>query len=303
MGLFGGYQNPGPGINPYAPKKKPFFRYWEVFWRNLGKLLYLNIIYALFHLPLLGAMIVYVSTDNKLTNAVAITLLVIQFFLEGPALAGMTRVLRLIVLDKAFFMGEEFKKGFTRNLGTSFLIWVIDALVIASVYIGFFVYPYLERETGSKLVYIPYVISIAAAVVLLFMNYYLMPLTVVTKLKKSAIFKNSFMLTALSPKQCVLSLVCILARLFILWFLIQLSSIAMFLLAFVPAAFIGYQVMFTHYPVIQKYVIQPYYEETGEKNPEEEDIPQQEEERVFTDRGTSEPPVPKQKVKRGKTIS
>ncbi|MBR5372252.1 MAG: hypothetical protein IK130_08555 [Oscillospiraceae bacterium] len=303
MGLFGGYQNPGPGINPYAPKKKPFARYWEILWRNFGKLIYLNLIFTLFHLPLLGAAIVYMSTDNGLTNIVAVIMLVIQFLLEGPTLAGTTRVLRLIVLDKAFFMGEEFKKGFTRNLGASFLIWVIDAIMIASVYTGFFIYPELEQKTGTKAVYIPYVISIAVAVILLFMNYYLMPLTVVTKLKKSQVFKNSFMLTALSPKQCLLSLFTIALRLALVVFLFCLSSYFTFFFAFYPAAFIGYTVMFIHYPVIQKFVIDPYYEETGEKNPEKEEIPE-EEEHVFTDRSSSETPVPKQqRPKRGKIIS
>ena len=76
----------------------------------------------------------------------------------------------------------------------------------------------------------------------------------------------------------------------------------MFLFAFYPAAFIGYLVLYVNYPVIQKYVINPYYEDTGEQNPEKEDeIP--DEERVFTDRGGSEKPVTKQKQKRGKTIS
>ena len=68
-----------------------------------------------------------------------------------------------------------------------------------------------------------------------------------------------------------------------------------------PAAFIGYLVMFVHYPVVQRFVINPYYEESGERNPEEEEeIP--EEDRVFTDRGGTEQPV-KVERKKGKVIS
>ena len=60
--------------------------------------------------------------------------------------------------------------------------------------------------------------------------------------------------------------------------------------------------MFIHYPVIQKFVINPYYEDRGEQNPEEEqETP--DEERVFTDRGGSEEPVKAESRKKGKKIS
>lgn len=302
MGLFGSFQNAGPGINPYAPKKKPFFRYWELLGRNLGKLLWLNIIITLCHIPLLGSLIVYMETHNSLTNTVALIMLIIQFFMEGPIIAGATRVLRLIVLDKAFFLGEEFKKGFTRNLGSSFMIWLIDTIMIMSLYTGYQIYPQLEEKLNSKIVYVPYVLSIAVAIILLFMNYYLMPLTVVTKLSKRNVFKNSFMLTALSPKQCLLSTLCTLLFLASIVIPLLFTGYFLFMAVFYPAAFIGYTVMFIHYPVIQRYVINPYYEETGEQNPEEEEsLP--EEERVFTDRGKSSEPVKKQSAKKGKVIS
>ena len=302
MGLFGSYQNAGPGINPHAPKKAPFFRFWEVMWRNISKLLGLNLIFTLLHAPLLLSLIIFIEAESNLKNAMTIALLVIQFILEGPIMAGCARVLRLIVLDKAFFLGDEFKKGFSKNFGMAFLIWLIDAVVIASVYAGFSVYPALAKSTGSKLVYIPYVISLAIALILLFMNYYMLPLQVATRLSKKSVFKNAFMLAVLAPKQCLITLLGIVLMLGSAIGLLLLNSYFMFLLAFYPAAFIGYLVMFVNYPVIQKYVINPYYEDTGEQNPEaEEEIP--EEERVFTDRGGTETPVKKQKQKRGKTIS
>lgn len=302
MGLFGGYQNAGPGINPYAPKKKPFFRYFEVMWRNIGKLLGLNLIYTLCHAPVLASMIVYIQTQNRLTNLMTGILLFLQFLLEGPIMAGCTRVLRLIVLDKAFFMGEEFKKGFTQNITASFLIWAIDALVIISLYAGYYVYPALSAKYETKAVYIPFVIALSVGIILLSMNFYLMPLTVSTTLSKRSVFKNSFMLAALSPKQCLITLGASVLMLAVMLLLVLWNSYFMFLAAFFPAAFIGYTVLFVHYPVIQKYVINPYYAETGEQNPEDEE-PIPEEARVFTDRGESEEPVPKQKQKKGKIIS
>lgn len=301
MGLFGSYANAGPGINPRAPKKGPFARFWEILWRNIGKLLTLNIIYTLLHIPLLLSVIVLIETDNSLTEGVVIGLLVLQFLLEGPIMAGCTRVLRLIVLDKAFFLGDEFKKGFSRNFGMGMIVWFIDALIITSLVLGIYIYPQLAKNTGSQLVYIPFAISVGVGLVILFMNFYLLPLQVATTLKKKSVIKNSFMLACLSPKKCFLTLGGILLMLGICFLLLMISSYMMFLFAFFPAAFIGYLVLYVNYPVIQKYVINPYYQETGEVNPEEEISDA--EERVFTDRGGSEKPVKQQKQKRGKTIS
>lgn len=301
MGLFGSYANTGPGINPRAPKKGPFARFWEILWRNIGKLLTLNIIYTLLHIPLLLSVIVLIETDNSLTEGVVIGLLVLQFLLEGPIMAGCTRVLRLIVLDKAFFLGDEFKKGFSRNFGMGMIVWFIDALIITSLVLGIYIYPQLAKNTGSQLVYIPFAISVGVGLVILFMNFYLLPLQVATTLKKKSVIKNSFMLACLSPKKCFLTLGGILLMLGICFLLLMISSYMMFLFAFFPAAFIGYLVLYVNYPVIQKYVINPYYQETGEVNPEEEISDA--EERVFTDRGGSEKTVKQQKQKRGKTIS
>lgn len=302
MGLFGSYQNAGPGINPHAPKKKPFFRFWELMWRNMSKLLGLNLIYTLLHAPLLLSLIVYIEAQSSLKNAVTIALLVIQFILEGPIMAGCARVLRLIVLDKAFFLGDEFKKGFSKNFGMGVAVWLIDAVVIASLVAGYYVYPALSESYGTKLVYIPFGISMAVGLLLLFMNYYLLPLQVATRLKPRSVFKNAFMLACLAPKQCIITTLGSVFMIGLSLLLVLLNSYFMFLFAFFPAAFVGYLVLFMNYPVIQKYVINPYYEDTGEQNPEaEEEIP--EEERVFTDRGGTETPVKKQKQKRGRTIS
>ncbi len=302
MGLFGSFQNAGPGIDPNAPKKKPFFRFWEILWRSSGKLFSLNIIHALLHAPLFLSLIIYLETNNALTVPLAIFMVILQIFLEGPIMAGCARVLRLIVLDKPCFLGDEFKKGFSKNLLPSILVWLLDMVVIASVVCGFYVYPVLMQQVGSKLVYIPYVISVAVALILLFMNFYLFPMIVATDLKLKSAFSNAFKLSCASPKQCLITLGGCILMLAIVIVLIMINSLFMGLLAFFPAAFIGYLVMFVNYPVIQKYVINPYYEQSGEQNPEE-DAPISEEERVFTDRGGTETPIKKEKPKKGKTIS
>ena len=56
--------------------------------------------------------------------------------------------------------------------------------------------------------------------------------------------------------------------------------------------------MFNSYPLIQKYVIDPYYEERGESNPEYAYLePLDEEDAIFTDMGGKEAPVASSKEK------
>lgn len=301
MGLFHSYENAGPGIDPNAPKKPPFQRFWAMLWQNLGKLFLLNILYSMLHIPMMASLVVFLETNNKFTYAMTVFLLLVQMLIEGPTMAGCARVLRQIVLDKPFFFSDEFKKGFQQNFGAGLLYWLIDALVIASVVAGHYVYPNIAQETGSKAIFIPFGISVAVALVLLFMNYYIWPLQVATKLDKRTVLKNAFMLSGLSLKECIISTLGSALMIGIMVGLWMFNSGLIFFAAFFPAAFVGYLVMFVHYPVVQKYVINPYYEETGEKNPEEiEEI--SEEERVFTDRGGTEQPV-KAERKKGKVIS
>ena len=304
MGIFNGYMNPGPGIDTHAPKKTPFFRFWELLRRNLGRLLTLNLAITILHAPLLLSMIFYVETDNALTVPFTIFLLVLQVILEGPILAGCARVLRMMVLDKACFPGEEFRKGFFGNFFPALLYWLLDTVMIVSVWTAWQLYPAYANETGSRIWYILLALTVGIGLLVLFMNFYVFALQVSTTLEKKSVVKNSFMLAAISPKQCVLTLACIIVLLAVCFGLLCISSYAMFLFAFFPAALIGFIVMFINYPVIQKYVINPYYEDTGETYPEAEPEPSSEDgSRLFTDRGGSEQPAATETGRKKKVIS
>ena len=85
MGIFGSenYLRSGPGIAKNAPKKKPFFYFWELYFRKFWKLISLNILTFIFCIPIVTI---------------------------GPAFAGMTKVLRNYVLEKNSFIFHDFWK-------------------------------------------------------------------------------------------------------------------------------------------------------------------------------------------------
>ena len=66
---------------------------------------------------------------------------------------------------------------------------------------------------------------------------------------------------------------------------------------------VGFLIVFNCYPVIQKFVINPYYAQRGELSPEM-GFSETSGENVFEDQGGKETPVePKKKGKKGKLIS
>ena len=47
LGLFGKYDQPGPGVDPGQPPKPPFLRFFQIFWRKLSKFVALNLLFLL----------------------------------------------------------------------------------------------------------------------------------------------------------------------------------------------------------------------------------------------------------------
>ena len=70
-----------------------------------------------------------------------------------------------------------------------------------------------------------------------------------------------------------------------------------------PLAWLSFTSMFTSYPAIQKFIINPFYESQGLKNPEIPDYDNDDEEVIFEDRGGEEAPLKlKKQDKGGKVI-
>ena len=282
MGIFGNnYLRSGPGIAKDAPKKKPFFHFWELYFRKFWKLLQLNIITVLFCLPVVTI---------------------------GPALAGMTKVLRNYVLEKNSFIFHDFWKGFSQNWKKSLPVGLIDILLIISAISAVNVYPALAEnaQSGGWIWYAFCIISISVTFTVLIMNFYIFPMIIATDLSFKNCIKNSFFLTCVALKKNLITLLCVAAVMAVLVLTLLLNPY--FLLLLIPlwaVSFIGFITMFNSYPIIQKYVINPYYEERGMDNPEYDYLkPLDEEDSVFVDKGGEEAPVePEKKKKKGKTIS
>ncbi len=306
MGLFfKDYESAGPGISNHAPRKKGLALYWDLLARKFWTLFGVNMLYTLFWLPIF-AIFVSISFIKNSDVVIVISALCLLAFsiLIGPATAGMTKVMRLFIIEKHTFVIRDFFRGFKQNFKNGLSVGLLDVLVFLSVFAAYNVYPGFAVQYESKVFYIPMVITFSVGLIVLFMNNYIYLMMVATNLSLKNLIKNSFSLSFIGAKPNIISLIIsVLAWAIMLLIFLFAPVVFLMLIPFVPAAFLWFTTCFNCYPVIQKYVIDPYYEAQGEINPERITSSPDDEEPVFKDMGGKEKPIEKRKKSKGRRIS
>lgn len=311
MGILGSdYESAGVGIPKNAPKKKGVLRFFELLFRKFWKLIQVNMLYSVFFIPLFLAGYAFLKVSNTTIAAIIIVLCLVVFAaVLGPATAAMMKILRNYILEKPTFILNDFKETFSKNYKKAFAVGLIDIIIALSIASAFIVYPQLSKAYNSQLIMIPFIISISVGLVSIMMNFYAFLMIIATDISFKNIIKNSFALACVALKKNLLTLLITLLIIgaFILLVLWNMSMILF--LPFVPATIIAFVICFNSYPVIQKYVINPYYEQRGEINPELTQSEYKEDESLFEDKGGTEKPIVKKKKKsnnkkhKGKIIS
>ncbi|MGN0665971.1 MAG: YesL family protein [Huintestinicola sp.] len=279
MGLFGAdYEKAGVGISKNAPKKKPFFDFWDLYGRRFWKMLELSLLTFVFCIPVVTI---------------------------GPAIAGMTRVLRLYSLDKNAFLWHDFWRGFSENWKQSLPLGLIDLVSCVSLVCALEVYPALGTQSGNTvLFYALCAISVSFVLTIFMMNFFAFPMIVATDLSFGNILKNSFYLTCIGLKKNLLTLIWVALVIVLTVVLFFIHSSTLILIPVWTLSFVGFIITYNSYPLIQKYVIDPFYREKGMDNPEYDYLkPVSDDETLFADKGGEEAPIESGKKKKGKTIS
>lgn len=269
MGLFYNDREAGAGVAKHGPQKKPFFRFWEIFGNKFWTFFKINLIYFAFCIPI---------------------------FTLGPATAALTAVMRNICLEKPQFIFHDFVKEFKKNFKQSFAIGVLDIIAIC---LGVFAYIFYETHLDTNDYYwFFFALAMAAQVIFLLINFYIYPQIVALNLRMGSIVKNSVILAFVNLKGNLISLACFL----IYGLLVMFFRIYVLILApLVPFAWLAFVTVFNCYPAIQKFIINPFYEAKGEKNPELPDYDG--EDVIFEDKGGSEAPLKlKKEDRKGRVI-
>lgn len=299
MALFGNYDRPGKGVLKTPHEKRGFFKFWEVYGRHMWKLMGMNIVYFAFLTPFFTMLILMFATLNELWMLLGIPAAIL-----GPATAGMTRVVRNYSQERPTFMIHDFWVAFKKNFKQGMIMGLIDVAFVLWLIICI---PFYQRAAESNPVLkVPMVLSVAFAVLFVLMHFYIYLMICSTNLTMKQIIKNSVLLVSLGFKQTAYTFLVLLLVGGICFLFFPLSC---YVIPIFPLTFIAFTACFNCYPVIRKHVIQPYYEKTGEQDPETAMYETDPDEAIFVDKAAEEVPVmPEKKPKvsgakvKGKTI-
>lgn len=276
----GNYNKAGSGIAKDNQSKGRLKLFFEILGVRIWKLFALNLIYLIACIPVVTV---------------------------GPATAGMIKVLKNYSIDKNAYVWLDFIESYKKNFFKALVIGIVDLIAYFGLISGYFIYSTLalDPERTSTIYYVLFIVTISVGFMFTIMNYYIYLMLVSTDLSVKNIVKNAVALTFLSPKNNGIALLSNIILPIIMFLLIKLNLQFFIFLFIFPASFIGFIVCFCCYPVVQKYVINPYYESRGEQNPESPVIVNNEDEDViFEDMGGKEKPVEiKKKSRKGKIIS
>ncbi len=219
MFRFMNYDKPGKGIDPNAPKKRPFFFFLELYVRKLFTVMQMNVVFLLCCIPIITI---------------------------GPAIAGMTHIFREVSQERPIFIWTDFRKAMKQHFKQGFFVSLINVILwFMLVLDGLILY---SRPSIFTMIILGLLGIIA--IVFLMMQIYIYPLMITKKYTVLEIYKNAFLL-ALSQIYQTLGILVIIALLF--WGLYSVPFLSLFLLAFFYFATVNFISVFYADRILKKY--------------------------------------------------
>jgi len=288
MGLFSyNYTKAGKGVSPNAPKKNAFFMFFELVGRKIFQLIELNLMYFVVILPLFiyvygsisGWAITFlgVSEDQAITPLLQVfgtiqyyvpaflhtPLFILSAILYGPATASLTYILRNYGREEHAFISDFFSKA-KENFVQGLLMGLLDILVVIILFTNIN-YGSIIGANNLLTNFLRY-FSVILFVFYIILRNYAYQLIITTKLKFRAILKNARIFIFLGFFRNLFSVV-IFALLTLLTF--GTHPLAELLLSpFLYLVLMRYIGVYTIYPVVKKYIIEPAKAKKG-KEPED----------------------------------
>lgn len=253
-------------------QKRAIFRYFEVLFRSFSKIVLLNLCYALCVAPLFVGLITaacimfgvspeiiqsmfFVHLSVWITGILPRPLFLVLFFASafvyGPMTAGLTYCMRNLITGRHVFISDLFDCA-RSNLKQGIIFGFIDIFVLLSVLL--YVSADLSAITSSFAVYykLGKIFSLIIAVLYLCIRFYSYTIAVTFELRIRDILKNSWLFCILGFFRNILSV-------FIIFVLvstcISTSRIDIVLFATVFFGVSRFSVLFTTYPIIEKYML------------------------------------------------
>lgn len=201
----------------------------------------------------------------------------------GISSIGTIYNLRSVARSEPLSPWAEFFPTIGRNFRQGIPLIITDALLVVFFSYDIAAYYTNSRLSGDYFSTICFYLVVLFAVIYFIMRYYAYLMLVTFDLKFGSMMKNAFYLTFLGWKRSLAALVgsalVVIVSVYAYLLLPTFGILLPFVIGFGLLNVIG---VYCAYPVIERYMIEPYYEEHPEERPGSDD---EETETIFTDRG------------------
>lgn len=295
-----GYMKEGKGVRKRDSNEFGISLFFELYFRKLGRLMKLNILYVIACIPTFLVFFVIAGLiSSRITNAsapiiasvlgnaspdtsnpefagmvamfdivirVVIAFVVTVLWGMGPVTAGYTYILRNYAREEHAWLLSDFFEKAKQNFGQALVVWIVDLVFFAITTVAFMFY--MSQQGATR--YLSYV---TASVMLVYtvMHFYIYPCMVTFKLKIKDLFKNALIFAlAEAPVNLLILFVLLIIHLGIPYAALQLNLSGVFWLIFallellILVATSGFIVNFWVYPIIKKYTHGAEEKETTE---------------------------------------
>ena len=220
---------------------------------------------------------VYSTASNILRYCGLLLLLTL-----GISMIGMAFNQREVVRCQPLSPFVEFFSAIKKNLKQGLIIAILDGLFIVFLYYDIIIY-YANMKTGSFFMQMAFYLIIIVCLLYYLFRFYLFTILVTFDMKFRTMLKNALYLLFLGWKRNLVCLIASGATIFLFVYLyLLLPSVGILLPVIFGFGFLGYIGIYCTYPIIQRYIIDPYYKDHPEEDPNA-DVDQIES--IFTDRG------------------
>ncbi len=217
------------------------------------------------------------STISKVFMYSAIMLV----FTFGLSTIGLVYNMRNVCTGEHVYTWYDFFYAIKRNFKQGIIISVLDAVIIVMLIYDIIIYSASSSASFVNLFFFYAIIAITA--IYYVMRFYIYLQLVTCKMSIGKMIKNSFLLTALGIKRNFVGILALIAvAIAYVYIYVLLPQAAIILFCMFMFSLLTYIGVYCAYPVLKKYVIDPYYEQHPEERPED---PWSSEEQVFVDRG------------------
>ena len=230
----------GPGVRKDAPKKKAFFAFFELFFRNFFRFFSINLVYCVMSLPIIT---------------------------RSMASAGITNVTRNIARDNHSFGLSDYFETIKKNLKQSLAVGFINTIITALLVFGAWFYNESYLQTQQELSLAGLIMILIVAAIFGMMQFYMYTLMITFDFKLKGLYLNSFKFVLLNLWRNLLCGICLVVAYGIYVFIallfndIRIWLIELIIMIATLPAFKHLLIQFFTFGSIKKYIIDPYYKE------------------------------------------